>query len=321
MKAFAFVILTATLILLPWGLSTQRVRAQRVNPISATVAGACNLAQGTPTQGSDHGFDLSNLDRGVKPCDDFVEFAMGGWLKNNPVPTDRPIWGASNKVQDQNEEILHQILEEAAKSREAAAGSVQLLIGSFYASCMDADEIEKAGLEPLQPELKRIAALESTGDLQTEFAHLQIRGISVPFFFGSIQDFKDSSQQIAFASQSGLGMPNRDYYTKSDEKSKDLRDRYVQHVARMFKLMGDDAATAEGESKTVMAFETKLAKASMTPIQERVLKHIDNKMSPGELKTLTPNFSWEAYFRELGFPGIDSVIVAQKDFFKHVNEQ
>jgi putative endopeptidase len=320
-KAFTFAMLTAALILLPRELSAQQVRAQRIHQISAAAAGPCDLAQGTPPQGDGRGFDRANLDRTVKPCDDFVEFAMGGWLKNNPVPADRPIWGAWNKVQDQNEEILHQILEEAAKNREAAAGSVQKLIGNFYASCMDADEIEKAGLEPLRPELNRIAALGNAADLPVEFARLQIRGIFVPFFFGSLQDFKDSSQQIAFASQAGLGMPNRDYYTKTDEKSKDLRDRYVQHVARMFKLMGDDEPTAEGESKTVMALETKLAKASMTPIQERILKHIDNKMSLGELKTLMPDFSWEAYFRELGFPGIDSVIVAQKNFFRHVNEQ
>jgi putative endopeptidase len=319
MKGFAFAILTAVLIVSPRGLSAQQVRPVRTQQIGATMTGPCNFAQGGPSQGSDHGFDSANLDRGVKPCDDFVEYAMGGWLKNNPIPADRPSWGAWNKVQDQNEEILHQILEEAAKNREAAAGLVQQLIGEFYGSCMNTTEIEKAGLEPLQPELKRIAALESTADLPAEFAHLQIRGIFVPFFLRSFPDFKDSARNIGSLFQGELGMPNRDYYTKTDEKSKELRDGYVRHLARMFKLMGDDEATAEGESKTVMALEMKLAKASTEPIQR--LTRMNHKMALAELRALTPDFSWEAYFRDVGLPGLDSLNVAEPDFFKHMNAQ
>jgi putative endopeptidase len=319
MKGFAFAILTAVLILLPHGLSAQQNLAHHAEQISATATGSCDFAQGGPSQGADHGFDLANLDRSVKPCDDFVAYAMGGWLKNNPVPADQPSWGYWNKVQDQNEEILHQILEEAAKNRGAAAGSVQQLIGEFYGSCMNADEIEKAGLEPLQPELKRIAALESTADLQAEFARLQIRGISVPFFLQSFPDFKDSARNIGSVFQAGLGMPNRDYYTKTDEKSKELREGYVKHVARMFKLMGDDEAAAEGEAKTVMALETKLAKASMPEIQR--LARMNHKMGLAELKALTPDFSWGAYFRDVGLPGLDSLNVAEPDFFKHMNAQ
>jgi putative endopeptidase len=319
MKAFTFAMLTAALILLPRELSAQQVRAQRAHQISAAAAAPCDLAQGTPPQGDGRGFDRANLDRSVKPCDDFVEFAMGGWLKNNPVPADRPIWGAWNKVQDQNEEILRQILEEAAQNREAAAGSVQKLIGNFYANCMDADEIEKAGLEPLRTEFRRIEALESTADLQAEFAHLQIRGISVPFFLQPFPDFKDSDRNIGSVFQGALGLPNRDYYTKGDEKSKELRDEYVKHIARMFRLMGDDEATAEGESKTVMALETKLAKASMPEFQR--LARMNHKMDLAALKALTPDFSWEAYFQDVGLPGLDSLNVAEPDFFKHMNSQ
>jgi putative endopeptidase len=317
MKAFAFAILAAVLIPSPIGLSVQRTRSARTREIGANLSGSCNFEQGGASPATERGFDLSNLDHSVKPCDDFVEFAMGGWLKNNPVPADRPSWGYWNKVQDRNEEILHQILEDAAKNGEVASGSVQQLIGNFYASCMDADEIEKAGLEPLQPELKRIAAMKTGADLQAEFAYLQIRGISVPFFLQSFPDFKDGARNIGSVFQAGLGMPNRDYYTKSDENSKELRAKYVEHVARMFKLLGDDEDTAEIGAKTVIAMETKLANASMPEIQR--LARMNHKMDFAELKALTPAFSWEDYLRAMGLLEPDSLNVAQPDFFKHLN--
>lgn len=318
LRTSALTILAVLSFLSP-GISAQEVQTRGAQQISATIRESCDFAQGTPSQGTGHGFDLANLDRNVKPCDDFVQFAVGGWLRDNPVPADRPTWGYWDKVQERNEEILHEILEEAANNRGAAPGSVQQLIGNFYASCMNADEIEKAGLDPVQPELKRIASLEGMADLQAEFARLQNRGISVPFFLQSFPDFKDSAQNIGSLFQAGLGMPNRDYYTKSDEKSKQLREEYVKHVARMFNLMGDDLAVAELEAKTVMALEMKLAKASAGPIYR--IARTNHKMSLAELKALMPDFSWDAYFRALGLPGLDSLNVAEPDFLKHLNAQ
>jgi putative endopeptidase len=321
MKKFAFAILTVALILLPRELSAQQVRAGAPQQFGATTTGSCDFARDTSTQQRGHGFDLANLDRAVKPCDDFVHFAVGGWLKNNPAPADHPRWGIWDTVVDHNQEILHQILEEAAKIRDAAPGSVQQKIGDFYASCIDTDEIEKAGLDPLQPELKRIASLANTADLETEFARFQTRGISVPFSFSSFQDFKESTHVIGIAYQDGLSLPERDYYTQTDEKSQKLREAYVQHVTKMFELMGDDATAAAAETKAVMALETKLALASMTPVEQRDPDHIYHMMSSADLMTLTPDFSWPAFFRGIGSPAMDSINVGQPDFFKVVNAQ
>jgi putative endopeptidase len=321
MRTFRSAILGSVLILLPWGLSAQQDRVQASQQFSETIAGSCAFEQGGAAQAGGHGFDLSDLDRSAKPCDDFFQFADGGWVKNNPIPAAYPSWGSFNKLQDHNEEVLHQILEEAAKNRAAAAGSIEQKIGDFYASCMDTDGIEKAGLEPLQPELKRMAALGSAGDLQSEFARLQARNINVPFDFGALQDFKDSTKEIGGAFQAGLGLPDRDYYIRNDEKSQQLRDAYAQHVTKMLELAGDDEVTAAAEAKTVTALEAKLAQASMTRVERRNPDNIYHKMGLAELKTLTPDFSWETYFREIGSSGIDSVNVGEPDFFKQVNAQ
>ncbi len=319
MRTFRSAILATVLTLLPWGLSAQQDRGQGSPQFGEAVIGSCDFEQAAATQPGGGGFDLSNLDRSAKPCDDFFQFADGGWVKDNPIPAAYPSWGSFNRLQNQNEEALHRILEEAARNRAGVAGSVEQKIGDFYASCMNVDEIEKAGLEPLQPELKRIAALGNAEDLQAEFARLQTRNINVPFDFGALQDFKDSTKEIGGAFQAGLGLPDRDYYTSADKSQ--LRDAYVQHVTKMFELAGDDEAAAAAEAKTVMALETKLAQASMTRVERRNPDNIYHKMGLAELKTLTPDFSWESYFHEIGSPGIDSVNVGQPDFFKQVDAQ
>lgn len=312
-------ILAIAVIFFPWGLSGQQDRGQVSPQFNEAVMGSCDFGQAAAAQAGGHGFDLSNLDRSAKPCDDFFQFANGGWGKDNPIPAAYPSWGSFNKLQNQNEEVLHQILEDAAKNRGAAAGSVEQKIGDFYASCMNVEEIEKAGLDPLQPELKRIAALGSAEDLQAEFARLQTRNINVPFDFGALQDFKDSTKEIGGAFQAGLSLPDRDYYIGADKSQ--LRDAYVQHVTKMFEFAGDDEAAAAAEAKTVMALETKLAQASMTRVERRNPDNIYHKMGLADLKTLTPDFSWESYFHEIGSSGIDSVNVGQPDFFKQVDAQ
>jgi putative endopeptidase len=321
MKSLAYTILLAVVILLPRGLSGQQDRVGGPMRTRMTMTDSCNFAQDGSPQVGGHGFDLANLDRSVRPCDDFVRFAVGGWLKDNPAPADQPRWGIWDTVVEHNQEILRQILEDAAQNRKSAAGSVQQKIGDFYASCMDSDEIEKAGMDPLQPELKRIASLASISDLQAEFARFQTLGISVPFSFGSFADFKNSTQEIGIAYQDGLGLPERDYYTESDEKSEKLRDGYVRHVAKMFELLGDNASTAAAETKAVMALETKLAQASMTPVEERDPDHIYHIVALADLKTLMPDFSWPNFLREIGSPELRSFDVAQPDFFKEVNAQ
>ena len=267
-----------------------------------------------------HGFDLSSLDKNASPCTNFFQFADGGWIAKNPIPPSYPSWGRFNELRDHNEEVLRQILEEAAKTKNAPAGSVLQKIGDFYASCMDTNAIEAAGIKPLLPELKRIDDLNNVAALDVEIARLQGSGVNAVFLFNSIPDFKNSTQVIGLAAQGGLGLPDRDYYTKTDEKSKQLRDAYVQHVRKMFELMGDDAATAAAEAKTVMDVETKLAEVSMTRVERRDPDKTYHKMDVAQLKQLTPDFSWETYFQDVGFPAIEHVNVAQPDFFKAVNQ-
>src|ERR1700723_3178536 len=197
------------------------------------------------------GFDTKNLDRSCKPCDDFFEFAMGGWMKANPIRPQYPRWGSFTVLLDKNQQNLRRILE-AEEKTTSPPGSNGQKIGDFYASCMDTTAIDAAGAKAIEPELAKIAAVKSAVELQAEAAQLQENGIGVMFRFGSRQDAKDSSQVIATANQGGLGLPERDYYLRDDEKSKKLRDDYVKHATKLFELLGDPADKAAAEAGAVM---------------------------------------------------------------------
>jgi putative endopeptidase len=269
--------------------------------------------------GSEHGFDLANLDRSCAPCADFNKFANGGWMVKNPIPAAYPSWGVFNEVIERNREILHQILEDAAKDTAAAPGSNQQKIGDYYGSCMDTTKIESEGLKPLQPELDGIEKISDAQGLENEIAHLQSIGVHAGFVVDSTQDFKDSTQVTGEVDQSGLGLPDRDYYTREDDKSKQQRDEYVKHVTKMFELMGDDPAKAAAEAQTVMALETKLAQASQTKVERRDPQAVYHRMPQAELKTLAPNFPWEEYFSAVGLAGKGDVNVMAPNFFTEIS--
>src|SRR6266480_1463061 len=266
------------------------------------------------------GFDAANLDKACKPCDDFYQFAMGGWMKSNPIPPEYSSWGSFTQLADKNQQNLRQILE-AAASAKAARGSNEQKIGDFYASCMDTAAIDAAGTKPIEPDLARIAAIKSVADLQAVTEYLHSQGIGALFRFNSTQDAKDSSQVIGAAFQGGLGLPEREYYLKPDEKSKQLRDAYVKHVANMFALLGDSAAASGQEAATVLKIETALATASMKNTDLRDPDKTYHKMTLADLKTLTPTFSWESYFKAAGHAELKGINVAQPDFFKSLDAQ
>ena len=278
-----------------------------------------NGATASSDAGDIHSLDLTSIDKTCKPCADFFKYADGGWIAKNPIPPAYPSWGRFNELQERNREHLHQILEAAAANRSAPAGSNEQKIGDFYASCMDEAKVEVDGLKPLDPELARIGQVSGLAELESEIARLDSLGVNALFEFGSTQDAKNSSQVIGGADQGGLGLPDRDYYTKTDDKSKQLREQYVQHVTNMFGLMGDDPAKAATESKTVMSIETALAEASMNRVDRRDPDKTYHKMGPGDLAKLTPSFAWPVYFHDIGFPGISEVDVAQPQFFEQVN--
>jgi putative endopeptidase len=288
--------------------------------VGAAAVALADAGEGAADTPGYWGFDTANLDKTCKPCDDFYQFAMGGWMKANPIPPEYATWGSFTVLADKNQQNLRQILEAAAKAN-ASAGSNEQKIGDFYASCMDTAAVEAAGTKPIEPELLRIAQMKGAVDLQAETAQLQKSGYGVLFAFGSRQDAKDSTQVIASAAQGGLGLPDRDYYLRDDEKSKKLREAYVQHVAKMLELLGDSAEKAAAEAGTVMAIETSMAKASMNNVDRRDPDKTYHRMKLAELQVMTPDFSWAGYFKAIGHPNLSESNVGQPEYFKALDAQ
>jgi putative endopeptidase len=270
--------------------------------------------------GSNWGFDMSNLDHSCKPCEDFYKFAMGGWMAKNPIPPEYSSWGTFTELAQKNQDALRQVLETAEKAK-APEGSNEQKIGDLYASCMDTSTIDSVGLKPVSTTLAKIVAIDGTNALQGEIAELQTEGVNVLFRFGSQQDLDDSTKVIGEMHQGGLGLPDRDYYTREDDKSKQLRADYGQHVTKMFELAGDAPEKASQDARAVLNFETELAKASMTRVQMRDPHARWHKMKLPQVRELAPGWSWVAYFRELGAPAMNDINVAQPDFFKEMNRE
>jgi putative endopeptidase len=287
--------------------------------MSIAGAGLRASAKTADTAGS-WGFDTANLDKSCKPCDNFYEFAMGGWLKANPIPPEYPSWGSFSMLLDKNLKNLREILEAASKE-QPAPGSNEQKIGDFYASCMDAQAIEDNGTKPIDSEFATIAAMKTPVDLQDEAARLHKEGVGVLFRFGANQDAKDSTKVVGVALQGGLGLPDRDYYLKPDDKSKQLRDAYAKHVAKMFELLGDSADASSAEAASVVAIETSLATASMKNTDLRDPEKTYHKMTLADLSAMTPDFDWPHYFKAVGRADLKEVNVGQPDFFKALDSQ
>src|SRR6266550_4835986 len=261
------------------------------------------------------GFDFSSIDRSASACQDFNRFANGGWIDKNPIPAAYSRWGRFELLEEQNQNVLHGILDGLVMKKKFANINEQR-IADFYGSCMDEQKIEAEGIRPLEPELERIAQITDLLGLEDEIARLHAHHIPAVFGFGASQDFKDSTQIIAQVVQGGLGLPDRDHYTNDDAKSKATREEYAKHVARTFELTGDSPERAAAEAATVMNVETKLAEKSLTRVQRRNPEANYHPMIKTQLLEMTPDFDWGRYFRRIGLPEIGKVNVGQPDFFK-----
>ena len=233
--------------------------------------------------------DVNSMDRDANPCEDFYRYACGSWNKNNPMPPDQATWDVYGKLSFDNQRFLRGLLEEAAKPSENRT-SAQQKIGDYYHACMDEASVEKAGLSPIRERLDQVAKLASVADI-AQFTAAQHRlgtGDGLIFSFSSGQDPEHAQDVIAFASRGALGLPDRDYYTKTDEKSAEIRDKFESHVAKMFALLETTATPRIAGAKTVISIETKLAESSMPRVMQRNPDNIYHKTSIAQLKTLAP---------------------------------
>ncbi|HEV2957686.1 MAG TPA: M13 family metallopeptidase [Xanthobacteraceae bacterium] len=256
--------------------------------------------------------DPTAIDHTVSPCENFYQFACGNWISKNPIPPDRGRWTRFDVLTELNLEKLRAILETAAAGSDPATRK----IGDFYASCMDEDGIEAKGLAPLAPELARIDALAGVDGLPALLAREHQNGTRAFFAFGSTEDNADATKVIAEVDQGGLGLPDRDYYLRTDAASAELRKAYRRHVANMFELLGEGPQAADTHADLVVAIETELARASLDRVKRRDPKNLDHKLSRADLAGLAPRFAWDDYLSAVGQGGIDSLNVAWPDFLK-----
>jgi putative endopeptidase len=258
--------------------------------------------------------DVTSIDTLVKPGDDFYQFVNGNWLKNNPIPSTEKSWGSFGEIDQRNEKALHEILENAAKNTTTDKGSNEQKIGDYYYTAMDSVKRNKEGVTPLKEELAAIDALKTNDDLQPLLARYATMGINPLWASYVTQDEKNSELMVMHISQAGLGLPDCDYYKKSDPQSKALQMAYVDHITKTFTLLGETPANASAYAKKSMEIETRLAKASRNALAQRDPEKRYNKMDMAALSKSTPNVKWEKFFSDLGANQVSYVIVGQPEF-------
>jgi putative endopeptidase len=264
------------------------------------------------------GLDTRFIDTSADPCVDFFQYACGNFTKLYPIPSDRSRYGSLSIVAEHAESVLHTMLETAAAGGAKRTPNEQK-IGDFYASCTATGVIDQNGLQPLQPELARIAALKSKDELPELFAHFQLINDTAFFNFGEQQDFKDARKQIAAVDQGGLGLPERDFYFRTGDVAEKTRTQYVQHITNILKLMGEPEPNAASDAQKIMQLETALAKVSMDITSQRDPNNVYHLMPVSQLATLAPSIAWDRFLKAAGVPPVSELNVTNPDFFKGMN--
>jgi putative endopeptidase len=266
-----------------------------------------------------HGLELASIDRSVSPCDDFDRYANGGWRTAHPLPAVYSRYGRFEEVAERNRETLRSILEASAKDANAEPGSNARKLGDFWAACTNETAIETQGAAPIQADLARVDAINSRAGVIAEIHRQQQRGIAPLFRFSAQNDYKSSTQIIATVSQGGLGLPDREYYLRDDEKFRTTRKEYVAHLTKMFELAGLTPAKAATDAERVIALETQLARASMARVDLRKPENTYHITPVSELQSIAPLLDWNVFFTQLGLTDLRSVNLAQPEYIRDAN--
>ncbi len=305
MRSFA-AMAAAFLSVAPIAVAQQAVPAPSVQPL-----------QQMPYSPS---LDLTSMDRSADPCVDFYKFSCGGWMKNNPIPADQASWSVYAKLANENQQFLWGILEQDAKATNRTA--VQQKVGDYYEACMNTAAIDAAGIKPLEPALAHLESLKTREDLIAAITPLHhLEPGSYFFNSGTGQDAVDSSLMIVELGAGGLGLPDRDYYLKTDPRSVKLREQYLAYVQQMLVLSGEPADKAKSDADAIMRIETALAKASLTRVERRDPHKTYHSMTLAELSRITPAIDWQNYFRVQGAASVAKLNVSQPEFMKAVQAE
>ena len=299
-------------------LATLLVSAFVLAP-GAVGQAASEHPSGPPSPSELRVFDPSLIDKTIDPCENFYRFSCNGWFKRTPLPPDQTSYGRFTELFELNRLHLKQILEAAAESQPDSRSANQQKIGDEYASCMDTATINKLGVAPLKPELDRIGALKSPGELPSLLAHLHRIGANAFFNFGSTQDYADANSVISGYNAGGLGLPERDYYTRTDAKSVEQRKQYVEHVHKIFVLAGESEAQAAKDAETVLTLETRLAKASLTITEQRDPQNLNHPTTVVSFEKELPHFTLADYVTAAHAPAAGKMNDTEPKFFAEFN--
>ena len=263
-------------------------------------------------------FDISQIDSTVHPCEDFEHYAVGNWLKNNPVPESESRWGSFSVLDESNKEKIKAIIKEATNAN-GKKGSYEQQVGDFYASAMDSTKADELGIKPIEPLMAQIDAVTNVQELVETMTKMRRAGSGSIFSYYVHIDSKNSTQHITYVGQGGLGLPDRGYYTPKDERGEMILNEYEKHIAALFKLAGEDDETAAANAKSVVELESILAKNSMDKTVARNPELTYNKMTLDELQKLNTAIDWRSFFESAGIKGIDEVVVRHTEYIQKLD--